>query len=103
MQWLWVIYWPVIIGVPLILAILTIKNKRYLWGIIHLILSIFVPLFHMYLLDISQWDGNKENEFTYLFRTCFAGNMGSILIVLGYLTLLLLCFVNYIKVYKYKY
>lgn len=95
MQWLWVIYWPVIILVPLIISIVALRKKFYITGGIEVGLSILVPFFHMYFSVHSNWNGNKQNEFMYLFKQIFSGNIGAILIGLGYLILIGLCIYHF--------
>lgn len=100
MQWIWVIYWPLVIFIPLFIGVLALRKKIYITGIIQIVCSLLVPLFHMYFSVQSKWDGNKMNEFVYLCKNAFSGNIGAIIISLGYLALIGFCMYHFPRVTK---
>lgn len=79
---------------------MALRKKIYITGGIEIVLSFLVPLFHMYFSVESNWNGNKQNEFMYLFKEIFGGNVGAIFIGIGYLGLIALCIYHFPSITK---
>ncbi len=97
MGWIWIIYWLIIIAIPLVMATISIIHKIYKEGILLLVLTLLVYLWNFYFLVYGDWQAGYENEFVYLFRTAGKGNVQSIGILVGYICIFMGCFLNFQK------
>lgn len=101
MEWLWSIYW-VLLLLNLILGVIVLFKKHVITGLLHIVLSIVLPIWAFVFALKRDWVGTGENEIVFLFRNATNGSIEAIGIIVGYGLLLGLMLYHIFVLYKDK-
>lgn len=100
MEWLWLIYWGLLLFILIFGVLIGIKkNKRT--GILQVLLSIILPIwaFIFALKRDYTSSGSEANEIYFMYIKIMEGNIEAILITLFYI-LLIIMFIYNISLFK---